>query len=140
MGKKNEQKLIDYLNRNEPDTYYLQKQRYSLMDFKKYNDDHFLGELKSRNCKKDKWETAIISTNKIDKAIQDTSDRIYLFYYLYEDGLYSYEFNLEDINNNTIFKDYWYRDNRGCEEKKLVYYIPRELLTFITDEINSLFI
>tara|TARA_R110001592_G_scaffold42590_2_gene138299 strand:+ start:1028 stop:1495 length:468 start_codon:yes stop_codon:yes gene_type:complete len=138
MGKLNEKKLIKYLNDIDPETYYLCRQRYALMDFKKFNDDKFLGELKSRNCKKDKWETAIISTNKIEKAIKDTNGTLYKFYYLYEDGLYYYDFNKEDIDNGIIFKDWWCRYSRGQEEKKMVYYIPRELLTFITDEINSL--
>lgn len=140
MGKLNEKRLINYLNKDEK-KYFLVKNQFAFMDFKEYGNFNFLGELKSRNIKQDKHETAIIGKEKIAEAIKSyylQEEKKYRFYYLYTDGLYKYDFNIEDIHSNKIYLDWWYRYSRGKEEKKKVFYIKRELLEFITNDITSL--
>ena len=137
MGKYNEKKVLKYLNENTNYKYYLEKNQYALMDFKIYGEPNRLDELKSRNIKHDKFETAIIGKEKILDAIKDHETKKFVFWYLYQDGLFYYDFNIEDIENNKIFLDWWGRNNRGKEERKKVYYIPKELLTLFSDNINS---
>jgi hypothetical protein len=140
MGKRNEKKLIKYLNKDE-EKYFLVKNLFAYMDFKEYGNFNFMGELKSRNIHKDKHETAIIGKEKIGEAIKShylQDEKTYRFYYLYTDGLYMYDFDIEDIHSGKIFLDWWYRNNRGKEEKKKVFYIHRDLLKFVTKDITSI--
>ena len=140
MGKMNEKKLINYLNKEEK-KYFLVKNKFAYMDFKEYGNFNFLGELKSRNINHDKHETAIIGKEKIGEAIKShylQEGKTYRFYYLYTDGLFKYDFNMEDIHNNKLYLGDWFRYSRGKEENKKVFYINRELLEFVSNDINSL--
>jgi len=110
------------------------------MDFKEYGNLNFLGELKSRTIEHDKHDTAIIGKEKIAEAIKShylQDEKTYRFYYLYNDGLYKYDFKMEDIHNGKIFLNWWYRNSRGKEEKKKVFYINRELLELVDKDFNS---
>lgn len=140
MGKRNEKKLIKYLNKDES-KYFLVKNQFAYMDFKEYGNFNFMGELKSRNIHKDKHETAIIGKEKIAEAIKShylQDEKTYRFYYLYTDGLFMYDFDIEDIHSGKIYLGNWYRNNRGKEEKKKVFYIHRDLLKFVSKDITSL--
>jgi hypothetical protein len=104
MGKLNEKRLINYLNKDHK-KYFLVKNQFAYMDFKEYGNLNFLGELKSRNIKHDKHETAIIGKEKIAEAIKShylQDEKTYRFYYLYTDGLFKYDFDIEDIHNGKI--------------------------------------
>ena len=139
FGKLNEKRLINYLNKDEK-KYFLVKNDFAYMDFKEYGNLNFLGELKSRTINIDKHDTAIIGKEKIGEAIKShylQDDKTYTFYYLYTDGLYKYDFNIEDIHNGKIFLNWWYRYNRGKEEKKKVFYIKRELLELVDKDFTS---
>ena len=114
------------------------RNQFALMDFKIFGEMNRLDELKSRNINHDEFETAIIGKHKIQQAIMKHKTNKYVFWYLYQDGLFYYEFDIEDINNNIIFLDWWKRDSRGKNESKKVYYIPKELLTLFSDKINSI--
>lgn len=140
MGKLNEKRLIRYLNKDE-EKYFLVKNNFAYMDFKEYGNFNFLGELKSRNINKDKHETAIIGKEKIGEAIKSyylQEEKTYRFYYLYTDGLYKYDFNIEDIHSGKIYLGNWYRNSRGKEEKKKVFYIHRDLLQLVDKDFTSL--
>lgn len=140
MGKRNEKRLIRYLNK-DGEKYFLVKNNFAYMDFKEYGNFNFLGELKSRNINHDKHETAIIGKEKIAEAIKShylQEEKTYRFYYLYTDGLYKYDFNIEDIHSGKIFLDWWYRNSRGKEEKKKVFYIHRDLLKLVDKDFTSL--
>tara|TARA_R100000734_G_scaffold19135_1_gene18394 strand:- start:2124 stop:2597 length:474 start_codon:yes stop_codon:yes gene_type:complete len=140
MGKLNEKRLIRYLNKDS-EKYFLVKNNFAYMDFKEYGNFKFLGELKSRNIKKDKHETAIIGKEKIGEAIKSyylQEEKTYRFYYLYTDGLYKYDFNIEDIHSGKIYLGNWYRNSRGKEEKKKVFYIHRDLLQLVDKDFTSL--
>tara|TARA_R110000824_G_scaffold340249_1_gene526758 strand:+ start:766 stop:1227 length:462 start_codon:yes stop_codon:yes gene_type:complete len=135
-GKSNEERVVKFLNDNTYYQYYLEKKKFSLYDFKIFNEPNRLEELKSRDFFHDDFETAMIGKEKIEKAIKYHKKMKFQFWYLYKDGLFYYDFNIEDIKNANIFLDFWCRTSRGREEKKLVYYIPKELLTFFSDEIT----
>jgi hypothetical protein len=105
FGKLNEKRLINYLNKDHK-KYFLVKNEFAYMDFKEYGNFNFLGELKSRNINIDKHDTAIIGKEKIGEAIKShylQDEKTYRFYYLYTDGLYKYDFDIEDIHNGKIF-------------------------------------
>jgi len=140
MGKRNEKRLIRYLNK-DGEKYFLVKNNFAYMDFKEYGNFNFLGELKSRNIKHDEHETAIIGKEKIAEAIKSyylQEEKTYRFYYLYTDGLYKYDFNIEDIHSGKIYLGDWYRNSRGKEEKKKVFYIHRDLLKLVDKDFTSL--
>ena len=140
FGKLNEKRLIRYLNK-DGEKYFLVKNSFAYMDFKEYGNFKFLGELKSRNINHDKHETAIIGKEKIAEAIKSyylQEEKTYRFYYLYTDGLYKYDFNIEDIHSGKIYLGDWYRNSRGKEEKKKVFYIHRDLLELVDKDFTSL--
>lgn len=140
FGKRNEKRLINYLNK-ESKKYFLVKNQFAYMDFKEYGDFNFLGELKSRNIKHDKHDTAIIGKEKIGEAIKSyylQDNKKYRFYYLYTDGLYKYDFDINDIHSNKIYLGDWFRYSRGKEENKKVFYIKRELLQLVDKNFTSL--
>lgn len=137
MGKINEKRVVKFLNENTNYKYYLEKNMFSLMDFKIYGEPNRLDELKSRDINHDDFPTALIGKQKIEQAIKNHDTNKYQFWYLYKDGLFYYDFKIEDINNKKIFLDWWKRTSRGKLEKKLVYYIPKELLTLFSDKITS---
>ena len=136
-GKLNEKRVVKFLNENTCYKYYLERNNFSLMDFKIYGEPNRLDELKSREINHDDFPTAIIGKQKIEQAIKNHETKKYQFWYLYKDGLFYYDFKIEDINNKKIFLDWWKRTNRGKLEKKLVYYIPKDLLTLFSDKITS---
>lgn len=140
FGKLNEKRLINYLNK-EHKKYFLVKNEFAYMDFKEYGNFNFLGELKSRNIVHDKHETAIIGKEKIAEAIKShylQDEKTYRFYYLYTDGLFKYDFNIEDIHNGKIKLGDWFRYSRGKEEKKKVFYIHKDLLELVDKDFNSI--
>jgi hypothetical protein len=140
MGKLNEKRLINYLNKDHK-KYFLVKNQFAYMDFKEYGNLNFLGELKSRNIEHDKHETAIIGKEKIAEAIKShylQDEKTYRFYYLYTNGLFKYDFDIEDIHNGKIKLGEWYRNNRGKEEKKKVFYIHKDLLELVDKDFNSI--
>ena len=137
MGKINEKRVVKFLNENTNYKYYLEKNMFSLMDFKIYGEPNRLDELKSRDINHDDFPTALIGKQKIEQAIKNHDTNKYQFWYLYKDGLFYYDFKIEDINSKKIFLDWWKRTSRGKLEKKLVYYIPKELLTLFSDNITS---
>jgi hypothetical protein len=136
-GKINEKRVVKFLNENTCYKYYLERNTFSLMDFKIFGEPNRLDELKSREINHDDFPTALIGKQKIEQAIKNHESNKYQFWYLYKDGLYYYDFKIEDINNKKIFLDWWKRTSRGKLEKKLVYYIPKELLTLFSDKITS---
>ena len=132
MGKKNEKKVVNWLNENSDQKYYIQKWKYSIMDFKKYDDDNFVGELKSRNELHNNYPTAMIGKNKINRVLKNDKLNV-KFYFLYQDGLFYWNLNKEEYTEGK-----WCRNNRGKYETSDICYISHEHLKLLTDEINSL--
>jgi len=89
-----------YFNRSIDKT----KEKYCKYDFE---DDIYRYELKSRNNKKDKFETTIIATDKIIK------DKKLIFLFKFLDGLYYIEYNDWEFSN--------FGRNQFCREKRYGY-------------------
>ena len=136
MGKVNEKRVIKFLNENTHYKFFMERNQFALMDFKIFGEPKRLDELKSRDVFHDDFPTAIIGKEKIEQAIKNHKSMKFQFWYLYKDGLFYYDFKIEDIKSKRIFLDWWKRYSRGKLEKKLVYYIPKELLTLFSDKIT----
>jgi len=67
------------------------KSRYAPFDFESTDT---LVELKSRNCKKDKYPTTMIGYNKVKKALE--SNKQVYFCFSFTDGLFYYKVNKND--------------------------------------------
>ena len=87
-GKSNEERVVKFLNDNTYYQYYLEKKKFSLYDFKIFNEPNRLEELKSRDFFHDDFETAMIGKEKIEKAIKYHKKMKFQFWYLYKDGLF----------------------------------------------------
>ena len=137
MGKINEQRVVKFLNENNTeDKYYLETNRFALMDFKMYGNSNYLGELKSRNASHSDYPTALIGRNKIEEAQNDWDSgnrkKTYRFWYLYQDGLFHWDFNPNQYTNGV-----WHRYRRGKHESNNVCEIEHKFLTLFTSEITS---
>jgi hypothetical protein len=84
------------------------------------------------------YETGKINEKRVVDFLNNNTcyKKKYVFWYLYKDGLYYYDFDIDDINNKIIFLDWWKRTTRGKLEQKKVFYIPHRLLTLFSDEIT----
>lgn len=92
------------------------------MDFIDSNRKMYI-EVKSRNCKHDKYPTTMVGVNKFIYASKCNKDVYFVF--AFNDGNYYYKYN-----NNDIFDiDVGGRKDRGLNEYKDYVYIPIEMLT-----------
>ena len=128
-GRKYETILGDYLNKD-----LLDENKYELFKSKTYPFDlynnNYICELKTRyNITKDKYPTTIFGASKLTKM---EPDKNYVFYFLFTDGLYKWDFNKDEyfIAENG-------RLDRGRPEFKDHCNIPIKYLQFVTDEIHS---
>lgn len=80
-------------------------------------------EVKSRNCKHNKYPTTMVGVNKFVFASNCGKDVYFIF--AFNDGNYYYKYN-----NNDIFDiDRGGRNDRGLNEYKDYVYIPITMLT-----------
>ena len=127
FGRKFETILRDYLNENDENKYELFK--YKKNPFDLYNSE-YICELKTRyNITKNKYPTTIFGASKLTEM---EDDKKYVFYFIFTDGLYKWDYN----------KDQYYiaengRTDRGRPEFKNHCNIPIKYLQFVTDEIHS---
>lgn len=133
FGKFNEKKLLSYLNKNVYQDNFLKmyKNEKNEVDFK---NDSEISELKSRQNNKDKYPTTFFGYNKLihlDK-LKNPKKRIYKFYFLFTDGLYSWTYNRD---SKYEIKDFYHYEK--AKYVKMVH-IKIEDLEFITNEITSL--
>lgn len=97
--------------------------RYSVFDFK--NKGCYV-ELKSRRCKKDTYPTTMIGENKLKNASKRETDTFFAFNF--EDGLFYWKYNKEDIDAGKVTFKEGGRFDRGRVEKSLYAYIDKEIL------------
>ncbi len=133
FGKFNEKKVLYYLNKNKYQDNFLKmyKNEKNEVDFK---NDYEISELKSRQNKKDKYPTTFFGNNKlihIDNLKKD-KERIYKFYFLFTDGLYSWDYN-ED--SKYEIKDFYHREKGRNVD---MVHIKVQDLNLITNDITSL--
>ena len=118
-GKKNEDEHFAFLKDwSDESTLQQTKKIFSTFD---YYSDNIIIELKKRNFEFGKYEDYMIGLNKVEKANKANKD-IY-FVMLFDDGMYSYKFQVNDKLNYRISG----RRDRGFNEFKQYAFIPKEL-------------
>lgn len=125
FGEKNEVLLFDVFKKHI-DNKFCKTGRFNEMDF--ISPSSYL-ELKSRNCNFTDYDEIMIGENKIRFA--EKTDKNVFLAWRFNDGLYFYRFNKDDIENGNITFKMGGRSDRGKDERKQTAYIKRELLTEI---------
>jgi hypothetical protein len=126
FGISNEEKIINILKEKFDKN--LEKIKNNLFVFD-FSSDKCYVELKTRRNKKDKYPDTMIGYNKIVYAMQ--TDRPVYFCFSFYDGLYYYEFNKEDLNNDNIIIKKGGRCDRGRYEYKDYAFIKTNILKLI---------
>ena len=133
-GAINELRLMKWLNQKYPKYgFVLASNQFDSWDFRCKNAGYTnrRWEVKSRKEYHDGYPTTMIGRNKWDKAINDFksgSKNTYRVFWLYLDGLYSYKFNMDDIDKKKIVTGWWSGKIDGVYKKSEVYYIPKDMM------------
>lgn len=130
FGERTEKVFFKYVNENLfKDDNLIKGNDYSVYDFS--NKNCFV-ELKSRTNNYKKYETTMVGYNKLKIAEKDETDNNYIFFFLFTDGLYKWDFNIREyqVKNGG-------RYDRGRPEFKPHSFIPIEYLKLVTKDINS---
>jgi len=120
--KSNEEKVLNYLNKDLEDKFIKEEWKWSRFDY--YNNSTKI-ELKSRSCSKDKYPTTIVGYNKI-KWAEKEPDFKYIFYFLFSDGLYYWEL----CDNYKVGKG-------GIQRNKDYAFINKDDLILATNSLCS---
>jgi hypothetical protein len=88
-------------------------------------------ELKSRNCRSDRYNTIMFGKNKIEFAQRTNRDFYAVFNFI--DGVYFYKYKKEDLDNGLITFGLGGRQDRGKDERKECAFIAHNLLTRLCD-------
>tara|TARA_R110002012_G_scaffold299095_1_gene497991 strand:- start:41 stop:475 length:435 start_codon:yes stop_codon:yes gene_type:complete len=121
--------ILDYLNNNTFKNNKLSlTSKFSTFDF--YNDEYKI-ELKSRSCTHDTYPTLMMNTNKL-KWANDNPNFKCIFYFLFTDGLYKWDFK-----NNYTKKIGGRRDRNDPNDIKIIGFIPRNDLILVNDNLSS---
>lgn len=115
--------LEDYFN-----TRLIKTDKFHPMDFIDEQSNYY--EIKSRRNKYNKYNTTMITKNKI-KFCKNNPAKNYYFVFCFSDGDYIYQYNPKDYLQFGLGG----RTDRGIDEIKQYCYIPIELLKKI--EINN---
>lgn len=133
MGRRNENKLLKWLNDKLPEEKHFQlfKNKFSTFDF--VNED-CIYELKSRRVRCMKYHDTMIGYNKISTCLEGHKDHCsgveYKFFFLFTDGLYSWEFQEGDYEVRNFF----HADKQDFVEYA---YIPVSKLKLEDPNLNS---
>ena len=139
FGRKNERLVISYLNSQEEfesEWYVAYRNQYNQVDFSSWK---VIAELKSRKVSATKYPDTMFGENKM-KYLKDKNmkgeNRIFRFYFLFTDGLFSWEF---DPTKNQLDTEYEIRDHYHQEKRKYEPYcfVKPQYLTKVTDTFNS---
>ena len=137
MGRSNETKLLEYLNnleenQTEGKQYDLFKNQFSTFDF--INEDT-IAELKSRRVRCNQYHDTMIGNNKLEVCKEEHPDNVkgaeYVFYFLFTDGLYKWNYNQEQYK----VKRFFHRDKQKWEDYG---YIPVKHLELVEPNLTSL--
>ena len=131
MGNMNEKKVLKYLNEKTEfinDNFKLHKNQWATIDFVNSN---YVAELKSRRCYVRSYPDTMCGLNKI-KYAEDHPEKNVVFYFLYQDGLYKWDYNKDQYSIRGGG-----RNDRERDERKDYGYILIEHLELITNEISS---
>jgi len=126
LGIKSENKVLKFLNESYEDKFISTTQN---CEFDFTNNQYNI-ELKTRNNTYNKYPSTMVGYNKIKIAEEDSTDKKYKFLFLFEDGLYCWDFEKDKYTIKTGG-----RRDRGLYEYKQYAYIPIEELYLISKEI-----
>ena len=126
LGIQSENKVLKFLNESYEDKFISTTQN---CEFDFTNNQYNI-ELKTRNNTYNKYPSTMVGYNKIQIAEEDTTDKKYKFLFLFEDGLYCWDFEKDKYTIKTGG-----RRDRGLYEYKQYAYIPIEELYLISKEI-----
>ncbi len=131
FGHFNEKKVIEWLNNNlfQDDNMKLYKNEKKQVDMKNMQ---YIGELKSRTNKKNKYPTTFFGYNKLKYLLnKEGESRKFKFYFLFTDGLYEWDYKEGEYELRNF--EHRERGNRDY------VYVPIENLKLVTEEINSMY-
>ena len=126
LGIQSENKVLKFLNESYEDKFISTTQNCPF-DF---TNNQYNIELKTRNNTYNKYPSTMVGYNKIKIAEEDNTDKKYKFLFLFEDGLYCWDFEKDKYTIKTGG-----RRDRGLYEYKQYAYIPIEELYLISKEI-----
>ena len=132
LGNYFERMLVGYLNSLEVykrDPFKLSPFQYNIFDLK---NKKITAELKTRRVSKERYPDTMIGHNKICRALCDTTDMEYQFFFIFTDGLYVWDFHPDEY---SVRKGG--RTDRGKDEIKDYAFIPTEFFRLLTTEIKS---
>jgi len=114
FGKRNEKKLVHYLNTHEckDDPVALYENERNQLDMR---NTKFIGEQKTRNCNHNSHPDTMFGYNKIIFLRGLNETRIFKFYFLFKDGLYVWDFNEAEF---TV-RDFYHQE-RGVIDQAYV--------------------
>lgn len=127
-GKMREKIVVCFLNKDifKDDRLKLYSNERKQVDFR---NEEIVGELKSRTCTHDFYESTFFGYNKIEYLVKEKDKRVWKFYFLFTDGLYVWTYNKEQY----IVKDYEHRE-RGMIAQ---VYVDIKYLEKISSTITS---
>ena len=128
LGIKCENKVLDYLNNTLE---YNLNCNSKNCEFDFSNNEYNI-ELKTRNNTYKKYPSTMVGYNKIKIAEEDTSNKQYKFLFLFQDGLYCFDFEKDKYK---IKKGG--RKDRGKYEYKQYAFINISDLYLLTDTITN---
>ena len=123
LGEKGEQNTLP-LFQDKIDKYLCKTGKFNVMDFISPNN---YVEVKTRNCNHDKYDNIMIGKNKVEYALK--SFRNCYLAWNFQDGIYYWKVNKEDVDNGDVFYAMGGRCDRGKDERKEVAYVKSHLLT-----------
>jgi hypothetical protein len=91
-----------------------------------FTSDSCYVELKSRRCNHTQYKDTMIGKNKLDYASK--SGKPVYFVFGFNDGLYYWKYNSEDLTNGNVEIRDGGRKDRGCDEIKKYGFIKTEIL------------
>tara|TARA_R110000803_G_scaffold11657_1_gene34674 strand:- start:1326 stop:1766 length:441 start_codon:yes stop_codon:yes gene_type:complete len=126
FGHEREKLVVKYLNENgfQEDNFKLFNYKYSTYDMR---NNQYIAELKSRRCLKETYPDTMVGYNKIKEAEEEKSDKIYRFYFLFNDfKLYYWDFKEGEYEIRRGG-----RHDRGRAEVKMYAYINCDKLILV---------
>lgn len=97
---------------------------YSLMDFISPNS---YVEIKTRRCNHNSFNDIMIGKNKVEFCLK--SHRNCYLAWNFQDGIYYWKVNKEDVEKGDVYYAMGGRCDRGKDERKEVAYVKSHLLT-----------
>ena len=127
-GKIREKIVVCFLNQNifTDDHLKLYSNEKKQVDFR---NSEIIGELKSRTCRHDTYDSTMFGYNKIKYLKELNDDRVWKFYFLFTDGLYVWTFNKDQYE----VRDFNHRE-RGVIDQA---YVDKKYLEKLTSLITS---